>query len=72
MHKSYTSASSSLPSKTLISETGIALLMQSLKLHPCPEFQMVHTAFYLLLENGIFRTSLRLHKISLANYLTFR
>lgn len=72
MHKSYRSASSYIPPQTFISETGSTLLMQTLKSHPCPEFQMVHTAFYLLLENGIFRASLCLHKILLANYLTLR
>ena len=72
MHKSYRLVFSYIPSKTLFFETGTALLMQSLKPHTCPEFQMVHIAFYLLLENGIFRASLLLHKISLANYLTLR
>lgn len=61
MHNSYRFAFSSTPLKTLVSKTGTALLMQSVKPHPCPEFQMVHTAFYLLLENGIFRESLYLH-----------
>lgn len=37
----------------------------------CPEFQMVQIAFYLPVKNGIFRTSLCLNKISLANYLIF-
>lgn len=72
MHKSYTFASSSIPPKTLISGTGIALMMRALKPYPCPEPQMAHTAFYLLFENGISGTSLRLHKILVANYLTFR
>lgn len=65
MPRPYTLASSSIPPKTLLSEAGTLL-----QIHPCPEFQMVHTVFYLLLENGILGTSLRLHKISLANYLT--
>lgn len=48
---------STIPFKTLVSKTGTALLMQSVKPCSCPEFQMVLTAFYLLLKNGIFRAS---------------